>query len=203
MSEETKQPAEETPEEPQEAPQEEAPPAEEKVPDEKAEKAARGKKKKEKTYTLTREQMEAAELAARQLESVKDQFVRLTAEYDNYRKRTEREKAAIYSDATAAAVLEFLPVADNLERALEQQECSVEDLRKGVEMVQTQLKKALEKLGVSEMGAAGEAFNPELHNAVSHIDDENAAENVVAQVYQKGYKIGDKVVRHATVVVAN
>ena len=78
MSEETKQPAEETPEEPQEAPQEEAPPAEEKVPDEKAEKAARGKKKKEKTYTLTREQMEAAELAARQLESVKDQFVRLT-----------------------------------------------------------------------------------------------------------------------------
>ena len=85
MSEETKQPAEETPEEPQEAPQEEAPPAEEKVPDEKAEKAARGKKKKEKTYTLTREQMEAAELAARQLESVKDQFVRLTAEYDNYR----------------------------------------------------------------------------------------------------------------------
>ena len=100
-------------------------------------------------------------------------------------------------------MLEFLPVADNLERALEQQECSVEDLRKGVEMVQTQLKKALEKLGVSEMGAAGEAFNPELHNAVSHIDDENAAENVVAQVYQKGYKIGDKVVRHATVVVAN
>ena len=92
MSEETKQPAEETPEEPQEAPQEEAPPAEEKVPDEKAEKAARGKKKKEKTYTLTREQMEAAELAARQLESVKDQFVRLTAEYDNYRKRTAKEK---------------------------------------------------------------------------------------------------------------
>ena len=70
-------------------------------------------------------------------------------------------------------------------------------------MVQTQLKRALEKLGVAEMGVAGEAFNPELHNAVSHIDDESAAENVVAQVYQKGYKIGDKVVRHATVVVAN
>ena len=108
MSEETKQPAEETPEEPQEAPQEEAPPAEEKVPDEKAEKAARGKKKKEKTYTLTREQMEAAELAARQLESVKDQFVRLTAEYDNYRKRTAKEKDNLYQDAKADTIKEFL-----------------------------------------------------------------------------------------------
>ena len=105
MSEETKQPAEETPEEPQEAPQEEAPPAEEKVPDEKAEKAARGKKKKEKTYTLTREQMEAAELAARQLESVKDQFVRLTAEYDNYGKRTAKEKDNLYQDAKADTCL--------------------------------------------------------------------------------------------------
>ena len=117
MSEETKQPAEETPEEPQEAPQEEAPPAEEKVPDEKAEKAARGKKKKEKTYTLTREQMEAAELAARQLESVKDQFVRLTAEYDNYRKRTAKEKDNLYQDAKADTIKEFLAVYDNLERA--------------------------------------------------------------------------------------
>ena len=118
MSEETKQPAEETPEEPQEAPQEEAPPAEEKVPDEKAEKAARGKKKKEKTYTLTREQMEAAELAARQLESVKDQFVRLTAEYDNYRKRTAKEKDNLYQDAKADTIKEFLAVYDNLEREM-------------------------------------------------------------------------------------
>lgn len=158
-----------------------------------------GKKAKAEKEAMQKKFEEAEEALKKQ----KDQFLRTAAEYDNYRKRTEREKAAIYSDATAAAVLEFLPVADNLERALEQQECSVEDLRKGVEMVQAQLKKALEKLGVSEMGAAGEAFNPELHNAVSHIDDENAAENVVAQVYQKGYKIGDKVVRHATVVVAN
>ena len=158
-----------------------------------------GKKAKAEKEAMQKKLEEADEALKKQ----KDQFLRTAAEYDNYRKRTEREKAAIYSDATAAAVLEFLPVADNLERALEQQECSVEDLREGVEMVQAQLKKALEKLGVSEMGAAGEAFNPELHNAVSHIDDENAAENVVAQVYQKGYKIGDKVVRHATVVVAN
>ena len=167
---------------------------------EKKDKGGFGGKKAKAEKEAMQKKLEEAEEA---LKKQKDQFLRTAAEYDNYRKRTEREKAAIYSDATAAAVLEFLPVADNLERALEQQECSVEDLRKGVEMVQTQLKKAQEKLGVSEMGAAGEAFNPELHNAVSHIDDENAAENVVAQVYQKGYKIGDKVVRHATVVVAN
>ena len=142
-----------------------------------------GKKAKAEKEAMQKKLEEAEEALKKQ----KDQFLRTAAEYDNFRKRTEREKAAIYSDATAAAVLEFLPVADNLERALEQQECSVEDLRKGVEMVQTQLKRALEKLGVAEMGVAGEAFNPELHNAVSHIDDESAAENVVAQVYQKGY----------------
>ena len=167
---------------------------------EKKDKGGFGGKKAKAEKEAMQKKLEEAEEA---LKKQKDQLLHTAAEYDNYRKRTEHEKAAIYSDATAAAVLEFLPVADNLERALEQQECSVEDLRKGVEMVQAQLKKALEKLGVSEMGAAGEAFNPELHNAVSHIDDENAAENVVAQVYQKGYKIGDKVVRHATVVVAN
>ena len=164
----------------------------------------------EQAADAAEQQAASAETAAQpddewkaKFDELNDRYLRMAAEYDNFRKRTEREKAAIYSDATAAAVLEFLPVADNLERALEQQECSVEDLRKGVEMVQTQLKRALEKLGVAEMGVAGEAFNPELHNAVSHIDDESAAENVVAQVYQKGYKIGDKVVRHATVVVAN
>ena len=121
MSEETKQPAEETPEEPKEQPQEEAPPAEESAESaEKAEKAPKGKKKKEKTYTLTQAQMEAAELAAEQLESVKDQFVRLTAEYDNYRKRTTKEKENTYADAKADTVKEFLGVLDNLERGLAQ-----------------------------------------------------------------------------------
>ena len=179
MSEETKQPAEETPEEPQEAPQEEAPPAEEKVPDEKAEKAARGKKKKEKTYTLTREQMEAAELAARQLESVKDQFVRLTAEYDNYRKRTAKEKDNLYQDAKA------------------------DTIKKGLEMIFHQYQEILKKLGVTEIEAQGQPFDPEKHNAVMHIDDENLGENVVSQVFQAGFLLGDKVIRHAIVQVAN
>ena len=202
MSEETKQPAEETPEEPQEAPQEEAPPAEEKVPDEKAEKAARGKKKKEKTYTLTREQMEAAELAARQLESVKDQFVRLTAEYDNYRKRSQKEKENAWATAKAETIKELLPVYDNLERALKQETCD-EAYAKGVQMTMTQLKTVLEKLGVEEIPAQGQPFDPNLHNAVMHMEDEAFGENIVAEVFQAGFKLGEKVIRHALVKVAN
>ena len=138
-----------------------------------------------------------------ELKGQKDLLLRTAAEYDNYRKRTEREKAAVYTDATADTIGKFLVVADNLERALAQEDCSVEDLRKGVEMVNKQLLDALEKLGVSVMGEAGEPFNPELHNAVSHIEDENLGENVIAAVFQKGYRMGDKIVRHAMVQVAN
>lgn len=141
--------------------------------------------------------------AKEELKKQKELLLRTAAEYDNYRKRSEREKLSIYSDATSAAVIEFLPVADNLERALEQKDCSVEDLRKGVEMVQGQINSALNKLGVTGMGEIGEVFNPDLHNAVSHIDDENAGENTITQVFQKGYKIHEKVVRHAMVQVAN
>ena len=203
MSEETKQPAEETPEEPQEAPQEEAPPAEEKVPDEKAEKAARGKKKKEKTYTLTREQMEAAELAARQLESVKDQFVRLTAEYDNYRKRTAKEKDNLYQDAKADTIKEFLAVYDNLERAAAAEGGEDDPHKKGLEMIFHQFKELLAKEGVKEIEAKGKEFDPELMDAVMHIEDERLGENVVAQVFQAGFELNGKVLRHAIVQVAN
>lgn len=204
MSEETKQPAEETPEEPQEAPQEEAPPAEEKVPDEKAEKAARGKKKKEKTYTLTREQMEAAELAARQLESVKDQFVRLTAEYDNYRKRTAKEKEGIYANAKIDTIKGMLPVYDNLERGLAQFDAEDDDPhKKGLEMIFNQYKEALTKLGVTPIDCVGKEFDPERHNAVMHIEDESCGENTVVEVLQQGFMLGDKVLRFAIVKVAN
>ncbi len=141
--------------------------------------------------------------AQEELNRQKDLLMRTAAEYDNYRKRTDREKSVMYSDGTAAAVTEFLSVADNLERALAQKDCSVEDLRKGVEMVFTQMQAALKKLSVTEMGEAGEPFNPDLHNAVSHIEDENAGDNVIAQVFQKGYQIEGKVIRHAMVQVAN
>lgn len=138
-----------------------------------------------------------------ELAKQKDIFLRTVAEYDNYRKRTAREKEATYTDATADTVQEFLSVEDNLERALEQKECSVDDLRKGVEMVQKQMQAALTKLGVAEMGKEGEPFDPSLHSAVAHIDDESLGENTIAKVFQKGYKIGDKVIRHAMVQAAN
>ena len=204
MSEETKRPAEETPEEPKEVPQEEAPPAEE-APEaaEKAEKAPKGRKKKEKTYTLTREQMEAAELAAKQLESVKDQFVRLTAEYDNYRKRTAKEKDSLYQDAKADTIREFLAVYDNLERAVSTEGDEDSPHKKGLEMIFHQYQEILKKLGVTEIEAQGQTFDPEKHNAVMHIDDENFGENVVSQVFQAGFMLGDKVIRHAIVQVAN
>ena len=133
----------------------------------------------------------------------KDQLLRTAAEYDNYRKRTEREKTMIYTDATAEAVQGFLPVADNLARALEQENCGSDDLRKGIEMVRKQMDDAFAKLGVTAFGREGDAFDPERYNAVSHVEDKKAGENVVTKVFQKVYKIGDRIFLHAMVQVAN
>ena len=200
MSEETKQPTEETPET-QAGPETETSQTEETV--EKAEKAAKGKKKKEKSYTFTREQVEQMELAAKQLESVKDQFVRQTAEYENYRKRTTKEKENIYQDAKADTIKEFLAVYDNLERAAASEGGEDSPHKKGLEMIFQQVKDILAKLGVTEIEAAGKLFDPEKMNAVMHIDDENFGENEVAQVFQAGFELNGKVIRHAIVQVAN
>ena len=202
MSEENKQPtAEEAAENQAETTEQETPETAE-AP-EKEEKAAKGKKKKEKTYTLTREQMEAAELAVKQLESVKDQFVRLTAEYDNYRKRTTKEKDNIYQDAKGDTIKAFLAVYDNLERAAAAEGGEDSPHKKGLEMIFHQYQGILKKLGVMEIKAQGAPFDPEKMNAVMHIDDESLGENVVAQVFQAGFMLGDKVIRHAIVQVAN
>lgn len=133
----------------------------------------------------------------------KDHYMRVLAEYDNYRKRTDREKAATYDAAAADTVAEFLPVVDNMELALAQTDCSAQDLRKGVELIRKNLNDILSKLGVAVIGTEGEPFNPEYHQAVSHIEDASLGENIIATVYRKGYRIGDKIVRHATVIVAN
>ena len=143
------------------------------------------------------------ELAAKQLDSVKDQFVRLTAEYDNYRKRTAKEKDNIYTDAKADTVKAFLAVYDNLERAAAAEGGEDSPHKKGLEMIFTQYKDILKSLGVEEIESKGQPFDPELHNAVMHIDDEALGENVVAQVFQAGFKMGDKIIRHAIVQVAN
>ena len=201
MSEETKQPVEETPEV-QTDPKEDAPQTEE-TAEQTAEKAAKGKKKKEKGYTFTREQVEQMELVAKQLESVKDQFVRQTAEYENYRKRTTKEKENIYQDAKADTIKEFLAVYDNLERAAASEGGEDSPHKKGLEMIFQQYKDILKKLGVTEIEAAGNPFDPEKMNAVMHIDDENFGENEVAQVFQAGFELNGKVIRHAIVQVAN
>lgn len=142
---------------------------------------------------------EAIQAAIREQE---DKYLRLLAEYDNYRKRSQKEKENAWTSAKADTAKEFLPVYDNLERALKQ-ETADEAYAKGVQMIMTQLKNVLEKLGIQEIPAQGETFDPNIHNAVMHIDDENLGENVVAEVFQAGFKIGDKVIRHAMVKVAN
>ena len=131
-----------------------------------------------------------------------DKYLRLAAEYDNYRKRTAKEKEALWSAAKADTAAAFLPVYDNLERAIKQ-ETADEAYKKGVEMTMNQLKEVFSKLGIEEIPALGEQFDPNLHNAVMHIDDENYGENTVAQVFQAGFKCGDKVIRFAMVQVAN
>ena len=132
----------------------------------------------------------------------KEQFLRLAAEYDNYRKRTAREKENLWTEAKADTVQAFLPVYDNLERALKQ-DTADEAYKKGVEMIMAQMKEVFAKLGVTEIEAQGQPFDPNLHNAVMHIEDENFGENTVAQVFQAGFMLGEKVIRFAMVQVAN
>lgn len=156
----------------------------------------------EESFTVTREQMEQFESLAKLVSDGNDKYLRLAAEYDNYRKRTTKEKEGIYADAKLDTVKPFLDVADNLDRAVSLFE-EGDPHRQGVELIAKQLSAVLEKLGVTEIEALGQPFDPEKHNAVMHIDDENLGENVVSTVYQKGFALGEKVLRFATVVVAN
>ena len=131
-----------------------------------------------------------------------DSFLRLAADYDNFRKRTVKEKDALYGSGKADAVEKLLPVYDNLERALNQP-TQDEAYKKGVEMTMNQLVSIFAGLGVEVFGAVGETFDPNIHNAVMHTEDADAEENTITQVFQKGFKLGDKIVRFAMVQVAN
>lgn len=155
------------------------------------------------TFTVTREQMEKMEKLAGQLTTLNDQHLRLVAEYDNYRKRTTKEKETIYQDAKLDTIAKFLDIYDNLERAVTQAGDDDNVHKKGMEMIFHQLQGILEKLGVTVIDPAGQPFDPARHNAVMHVDDENLGENIVAQVFQKGFLLGDRVIRFATVQVAN
>ncbi len=164
-----------------------APEAEQK-PDKKAE------KKSEKAPT--KKSLEE-ELAAE-----RDKYLRLLAEYDNFRRRSAKERENIYTDVRCETLKKFLPVYDSLSRALAQ---TPEDdaCRKGLEMIMTQYEKSLEQLGVVMIEAVGQPFDANLHNAVMHIEDENYGENVIVEEFEKGFKIGDKILRYSMVKVAN
>lgn len=138
-----------------------------------------------------------------ELKAKSDAYLRLAAEYENYRRRTTEEKTNIYADATAKAIKEILPIGDSIEMALKSVDNAPEEYKKGLELICNQLKASLEKLNVETFGEVGEEFNPELHNAVMKIEDDSLGENTIAQVFQTGYKTGDKIIRHAMVQVAN
>lgn len=158
--------------------------------------------KKDKKKKESRREAELKETAEKLIQAEKDKYLRLCAEYDNYRKRSQKERDGLYADIKADTLLKFLPVYDNLERALATPTAD-EAYRKGVEMTMVQFNTTLEKLGVTEIEALGKSFDPNVHNAVMHVEDESRGENEVVEVFQKGFKLGDKVIRFAMVKVAN
>ena len=168
----------------------------------KADKKAEKKEKKEEKKAARKKDEERISALEDEKAALNDKYLRICAEYDNYRRRSQKEKDNLYGDVKADTVTKFLPVYDNLERALKQ---GTEDeaYRKGVEMIMAQFVSTLEKLGVTPIECLGEKFDPELHNAVMHVDDEEKGENEIVEVFQKGFKLGDKVIRFAMVKVAN
>lgn len=174
----------------------------------KKEKKEPEKVKEEKTEEAKAEAAEektesAEEKLKKELEEKNDQFLRLYAEYDNFRKRSQKEKQDIYTSSKTDVIKELLPVIDNFERAAANSEASYEDYRKGIEMIFNQFIQILTKSGVESYGDVGDEFDPNIHNAVMSVEDEALGENVIAEVFSKGYKLGDKIIRDAVVKVAN
>lgn len=167
-----------------------------------AKKDAKGEKDKKSDKSDKAESADAPAAEDAAYAALNDKYLRICAEYDNFRRRSQKEKESLYGDVKADTLLKFLPVYDNLVRALS---AATEDeaYKKGVEMIMTQFNTTMEKLGVTRIESLGEKFDPAFHNAVMHIDDEDLGENVVAEVFQAGFQIGDKVIRHAMVKVAN
>lgn len=148
------------------------------------------------------EEKSEAERLSEKYDELNDKYLRLLAEYDNFRKRSQKERDEIYPAATAAAIGKFLPVLDNLERAAAFPHAD-DDFGKGFDLIYQSFQDVLGALGVEAVGEVGEPFDPSLHNAVMHIEDEALGENVVSQVLQRGYRIGDRIIRYAMVQTAN
>ena len=141
------------------------------------------------------------ETKSAELADLNDKYLRMAAEYDNFRRRSVKEREGVYTDAYSDAISQVLPVIDNMERAAMYSDA--EKVAEGVAMTLKSFEEILGKMGITSFGAAGDAFDPELHNAVMHVEDETLEESVIKEVFQKGYKKGDKVIRYAMVIVAN
>ena len=160
------------------------------------------KPEKEKKEKKTKKDAELEKVKA-ELESKNDLLLRTAAEFDNFKKRTERERAGVAEYAKANVIKELLPILDNIDRAAALEDKTGADYIKGIEMIVKQFEALVGKLGITEVAKAGDTFDPNCHEAVMHIDDETLGENVIAEVLQKGFKIGDTVIRPAMVKVAN
>ena len=169
--------------------------------DDKKSKKGRKEAKKEENKEEAKEEVIEAHLSP-EMAVLTDKYLRVCAEYDNFRRRSQKEKEALYGDIKADVLLKFLPVYDNLVRALSQPTTD-EAYRKGVEMIMGQFVATMEKLGVEKIESLGHSFDPNLHNAVMHVDDEEKGENEIVEVFQEGFKCGEKVIRFAMVKVAN
>lgn len=139
----------------------------------------------------------------KQLDEKNDQLLRMAAEYDNFRKRSQREKEALYAECKASVINALLPVADNFDRIFANPDGTLEDYKKGVEMTFKQFSDVFKSLGIEAFGEVGEEFDPNIHNAVMHTEDDSVGENTITTVIVKGYKLGDKIIRPAMVAVAN
>ncbi len=173
-------------------------------------KNAKAEEEKEKKETVEAENNATETVSKEEYDKLKaefdvqkDQFLRMAAEYDNFRKRTEKEKLAAFDNALATTVEAFLPVADSFTLALTSSDGASDEFMKGLEMINKQLENAFAKLNVEQFGNRGEPFDPQLHDAVSRVDDDELEEDYIASVYQKGYKVGDKIIRHAMVIISN
>ena len=166
-------------------------------------KEAKESKKSKKTDKKTEAILLEKEKLEKELADTKDSYMRILAEYDNFRKRTQKEKEAAYNDSKASTLALLLPVIDNFDRAIDNKTDDIEAYRKGIEMTYNQLKDILNKADVVAFGEIGEEFNPEIHNAVMTIENPDLPENSIAAVFEKGYKMGDRVLRFASVQITN
>ena len=163
-----------------------------------ASEAPKKKSKKQAELDAIKAELEAK---TEELASLNDKYLRMAAEYDNFRRRSAKEREGVYTEAYGDAIAQVLPIIDNMERAAMYSDA--EKVAEGVAMTLKTFSDILGKMGITSFGEAGDEFDPELHNAVMHVDDESLGENVIKEVFQKGYKKGDKVIRYAMVIVAN